>query len=347
MRHFLFLILGLIFLAPLSSWAESKLKTTFIRRFDRSTVKLVRLQFSAAGKELTLAWTAPSNEVIAYKVYNLHPGLRVKLKRYAKHNQPVAVGGRFQILSRNQGRATVAFAYRVHRYWRGGLAVKFDGWMPLYTVTRLPTPSQKTPQIYEVRGLIDTGMENHDNKLVCLYGNWFDLLDYIHPRTQQRRGMVSQVSGLKGNSLFWFPSEYKHPRSWSEIRDWKERLAAFRADRQQRAKGKPFVRPVLRIPLVSEQDLARFDRLCQRRMNGLEKKFATREVRVIEPLQPTPTNSTTGAVISPMVRPKASTQTSKPTAAQTRTAPFANPTNPVLLKPVGPATQPAQRPLSR
>lgn len=341
---FLFVCIVVSCIAPFSSWAESKLKTVFVRRFDRSTVKLVRLQFSSSA--LHLAWVAPSGETITYKVHQLNPGLRVKLLRYATTQKPVAVGGRFQVLTRNTGVATLSFAYRVHRYWRGAQAVKFDGWMPLYTVTRLPTPPQNMSRIYELRGVIDTSMEERDNKLICVYGHWFDLLDYIHPRTQQRRGMVSQVSGIKGDSMFWFPDVYKHPRTWHEIRDWSQRLAAFRADQQRKAKGRPFVRPVIRIPLVSDQDLERFDRICQARMSALEKKFATTDIVEIEPLSTTPTPTGSAPLPSTKKAENGRASTSMPTSP--RMSPFAKPTNHVLSSPTGrPTTQTSSAPPHR
>ena len=77
------LVLVMVFLAsPNLAFAKSKLKKQVNRSFDRSAVKLVRLDFS--GKVPTLHWKTPSQKTISYKVKNPNPGLIVKLKRYLK-----------------------------------------------------------------------------------------------------------------------------------------------------------------------------------------------------------------------------------------------------------------------
>ncbi len=263
--------------------AKSKKKVRFHRTFDRGSLKLVTIE--AGPQTMAFRWKSPSGKVIRYQAKNLHPGLRVKLLRYATYKKPIALGGSFSLLSGNNGVVEPDFAYRVHRYWRGAMAVKFDGWMPLYKVTRLPTDRDNASLIYELRGRISTAMSHRDNKLVCVFGTWFDLLDYIHPRTQQRRGMLDQVQGIKGHSLFWFKPTYKHPRSWQNILNFKEKMAAFRAARLRRKKGLPPLKRVIRIPRAPAKTIAAYDKLCVQRLSAKEKKISMPGFVTIEPLK--------------------------------------------------------------
>ena len=267
---------------PSSTSAKSKRKLRQARSFDRGTIKLVHIEKKKSS--LSFRWNSPGGKVIHYKPKRLYSGLRIKLLRYATYKKPVALGGKFSFLSGNVGVVEPSFAHRVHRYRRGAMAVKFDGWMPLYKVTRLATETNNNALIYELRGRISTAMAHRDNKLVCTFGTWFDLLDYTHSRTQQRRGMVNQTNGIKGHSMYWFPKAYKHPRSWHNMTNFKEKMAAFRAARRRQKKGLPPVKWVIRVPRVPSKSIAAYDKLCEKRLSALERKISMPKFVVIEPL---------------------------------------------------------------
>ncbi|TNE50457.1 MAG: hypothetical protein EP343_08305 [Deltaproteobacteria bacterium] len=303
MRSLLFVLCCLAVSASHTTFAQakSKKKVRYHRTFDRGSLKLVSIE--TGPKTMVFRWKSPSGKVIRYRAKDLHPGLRVKLLRYAKHKKPIALGGSFTFLSGNNGVVEPDFAYRVHRYWRGAMAVKFDGWMPLYKVTRLPTDRDNASLIYELRGRISSAMSNRDNKLVCIFGVWFDLLDYIHPRTQKRRGMLYQVQGIKGHSLFWFKPIYKHPRSWQNILNFKEKMAAFRAARLRRRKGLPPQKRVIRIPRAPAKTIEAYDKLCAQRLSAKEKNIATPGFVTIEPLNPSASRKAPTSRKAPASRP--------------------------------------------
>ncbi len=277
MRSALLFFLLFLLVKPQPILAKSKLKTQTNRRFNRGTVKLVRVVLT--GKHLALHWTAPSGVVITYRAEHTPPGVLFKLKRYLKQGySSVAVGGSYHALSAKTGKVRPEFAYRAKRVWRGVKAVKFDGWMPLFTVTQLPTPKAKDTMIFELRGIINSAMASRDNKLVCVYGTWFDLADYIHPRTKRPRGMVYQIQGIKGPSLFFFPKAYKHPRSWHHMLDPAKKMKALRKSLRRKRRGLPPYDATIRIPLVPQKSIDLFNKRCQQYISAIDKKLSYKPI---------------------------------------------------------------------
>jgi hypothetical protein len=259
---------------PLQATAKSNLKHEPVRRQHRGIIKQVRVQLTK--KAILLHWNTPSGATIVYRARKVPPALASKLARYAKAgHHTLGVGGRYAVTGKGKGTATPEFAYRVKHMWRGAQVAKWDGYMPLYTATLLPAKPGAPHLTYKVRGIIRSSMDRRDNRLVCLYGTWFTFVD--GPR------MLSQSSGIKGRSLFFFAAKYKRPRSWRNFRDPKKKWKAFQAAKRRKAKRLPPLQRKALVPVLTPARAKRYQQRCQHRLSPIDKKRASSQafVRVL------------------------------------------------------------------
>lgn len=248
----------------LQASAKSRLRHTTHRTFHRGHIKRVRVAF--VDPHILFSWRAPSGKVIHYKGRQVPPGLKAKLKRYQKQGHTtLAVGGRYTFIHGNKGTVRPELAYAIRRSWTGLRVAKLDGVMPLFTATILPQRSHQTGHVYEWRGIVHSKLTLRDNKLICVYGTWFDLLD-------SKRRLVSPIRGPRGRSLFFFKPHYRTPRSWRALRNPKAKWRAYQAEKKRKAQKRPAIRKQKHLPTLSAKRYAHYYGICEARLSNFEKK---------------------------------------------------------------------------
>lgn len=246
------------------SHAKSKLHHRPDRRFDRGTIK--RVQIKQQRKKIIFSWKTPSGKIIDYVGKNIYKGFRSRLQRLLKTGKKeLAVRGRYTFLQGHSGVVEPSYAYVIKRTWRGLHVVKFDGVMPLFTATILPSKAGQQAMIYEYRGIVHSQLSAYDNKLVCAYGTWFDLENAPH-------GIFYQYEGIKGAPLFFYSPNYRTPRSWRALKSYKARLRAFKQEKQRKKRGLLPIKQQRLVPVLSTKRYKQYYEICLKRLSAFEKR---------------------------------------------------------------------------
>lgn len=201
-------------------------------------------------------------------------GLLARMARFlttAKKKRVVAVGGRYFLGPGRKGWVRANFVRPLRSFFRGVKVVKIDGHMPTFSASVLREKDGSSSPIYLVRGKILASYDRLDNKLVCVYGSWFDF-------PGRKAGIVSQQNGILGRPLKRFARQFRKGRSWWNIRDFDKKLAAYRAWRKslqaarQAGTTRPTtaaVRPKLGLfPTLSPTAIAGYWKTCRERARG-------------------------------------------------------------------------------
>lgn len=245
-------------------WTLSSLVTDAQARarwFRHPTLRLVVPE--ERGGKLLLWWQVPSGSWVRFSVRkDSHSGWVVRLRRFMKKGlQPLAVGGKFFLQSKGHGWVRLHFVRRVRRVYRGVRVVKFDGQMPIFLASVLPRYRGDRLRVYKLWGRVNSNMNLKKNRLLCVYGTWFDF-------SHRELGVVYQSNGLKGGLLRSFSSSFHFPRKWSKI--WKRRARLLRYQKRQRLQKK-VAKPSF-LPVISTKEQQLFLEICKKRLNQGERK---------------------------------------------------------------------------
>lgn len=262
--------MALCLLVPTLAQSRSKLRHEQHRRLRRDAIKEVSLHRDAKTKQYWLHWRSPNGKVLRYRVLSFPTGLLVTINKLIKAgHKTLAIGGRYDLNAAAAGIVRPTFAYAIKRKWRGVRVVKLDGLMPLYTATVLPVTKGQPAVAYTLYGIVSSKLNKRDNKLICLYGTWFDL------DAPQRPHRVSQSRGVKGRSLFFFAKTYRQPRKWRQLQDDVARRKAYFAEKRRKAKGLPAPKRVLRVPTLAAAKSSAYLTTCRKRLKPWELKFSS------------------------------------------------------------------------
>lgn len=234
------------------------------RYYNHGLVRLVTPKIEQG--RIVLWWWAPSGQRFVFTPTDYHKGWLARLRHAILDNvQYIAAGGYYFQTHSNRGWVRLSLVKRVRRVFRGVRPVKFDGRMPIYLATVLPRNRTDRLYVYKLWGRVSLHQENFNNKVVCLYGDWFDFQD-------RALGLVSQIRGIKGSVLQTFPQQYQYNRDWDDVWRRRKHLLTYQ-ERIRLHKPAPF--PAKVAPLLPEQETKSAHQRCRSRINRLEKKIAT------------------------------------------------------------------------
>lgn len=233
------------------------------RYYTHSSVRLVKPKLE--GNTVVLWWKAPSGKRMRYVPRGWHKGWLVHLRRaIQKELRYVAVGGHYFQTNGKGGVVQLTLVREVKRVFRGVRPVKFDGRMPIYLATVLPRNSRDRLKVYKLWGQVNLHQERFRNKLVCLYGDWFDFKG-------RSLGLVNQLQGVKGQALRSFSLQYGFPKKWHLL--WRRRRRLLRYQKAWYRGQKPSL-PIHYVPTLSSPQTRRHYDLCQNRLSPLEERTA-------------------------------------------------------------------------
>ena len=290
------------------------------RMFKRGMIKAVRVMKQSSS--FALRWKSISGRTIDYRVVRPQAGLKVHLKKAAANGLYYVAVGEYRYRGKKKSVVFLDNLYLLKRRERAMRVVKFDGFIPLFYATILPSSPKEKPLQYEVRGNQQSHWKYRGNKFVCLLGTWFD----IHNR---KFGMVYQVKGIRGRSLFFFKKRWRKPHDWRFIENYDLRRKAFLKALARRRKGLPPIRKPWVIPSMPAQRQAKYQKQCDARLSAVEKRWKVpvlvqRFPKVLPPKQPVVRKA---PVSRPTSRPVPTTKPAKraapvkaPVAPTTRTA---------------------------
>lgn len=243
------------------AWSPSSVTA---RSYNHGSLRLVEPRIEK-GK-VVLWWTAPSGNRIRFYPRRWHPGWLARLRRAIRDKvRYVAAGGKYFQNNNKTGWVQLFLVKRVKRVFRGVRPVKLDGRMPIYLAT--VTPRHKTDRmfVYKIWGRVLLNYERHLNKMICLYGVWFDFQN-------RDLGLVSQVLGFRGMPLQQFNKKFKFPMAWAKI--WKRRANLLRYQSAW-SKGKTITLPNHIVPIVTKSIQYNYRNRCTQYLTRIEKRQKT------------------------------------------------------------------------
>ena len=243
-------------------WAGEQLAQAE-RVLQHRTVRLVVPQMK--HDKLVLTWYTHTGSKMLYTIHpSSHPGWLIRLKRFdRKYKQNiVAVGGRFFQNTDKGGWVKLQFVRRVAQTFHGVRVAKLDGQMPLFHTSVLPRYRYDRLKVYKMWGKIRSGYRKHQNKLVCVYGTWFDFFG-------RELGLLQQDGeAIKGAPLYQYSKAFEAPDGLFPFINWRKVLLRY----QKRKKQNIPLRTFPKVPILKEKFANYFLKTCQKRISKLERK---------------------------------------------------------------------------
>ncbi len=259
-----FLFVLLWSLGHSSAEAHRNSRQPYNRHFNHGQIRLVEPKIEK--KKLVLWWMAPSGVRLRYVPKTSHSGWIARITHAIRDQvRYLAVGGVFFQSSNKGGWVDPTLVRRVKRVYRGVRPVKIDGRMPIYIATVIPRHKTDRLFVYKLWGRVHLNLEHHLNKVVCLYGVWFDFQG-------RNLGLVNQTLGVKGKPLHHFAKRYRFPKMWRHIWFRRKKLLRYQSLWEQ---GKQPKFPVKYVPTLSQASQILYRQQCKQRVTTIEAKATT------------------------------------------------------------------------